>query len=238
MAPPSAHIRLVLVSGDWTASLFEGKREGRALVGFCLGPDPASVTLDDALRDGQADTGPLVLGRAVQSLKNSEELSDMLHVETGAVVFDEINQLGSGVVRRGRLSVGRQSGLRVGTNLDPRDLLPARVFESVGKQVRPNLLEQGRIPPALRQVADDDFHLSAMALSRHLFQAPVHDLARVEGLLGQRLAAELGESEQVVHQLSDLSRAVANLLDAGFSLRGQSSAVVVEQSASEAIDRP
>ena len=71
-------IRVVLyqqnepVAHDLLLSSLEGEVEGRALIDLRLGPDLASVPVNDALRARQTDAGARELGRSVQPLEGSE----------------------------------------------------------------------------------------------------------------------------------------------------------------------
>src|ERR1700683_2234559 len=68
-------------------SSFESEGKCRAVVQHRFAPNSASVAMDDSLHDGQTYPGPLVICGAVQSLKDAEQFADVLHVESGAVVF-------------------------------------------------------------------------------------------------------------------------------------------------------
>ena len=53
----------------------------------------AAVPMYDPLNGGQADAGSLEFFEAVETLERAEELIGVSHVETGAVVADEIDAL-------------------------------------------------------------------------------------------------------------------------------------------------
>ncbi len=93
-----------------------------------LRPDAPAVALDDALHDRQADAGAFIFLRAVQPLEDAEELVGVAHVETGAVVADEINV--DAVWASSSRSRSR------------RRLALAGVFQRIGEQVEPDLLQQ------------------------------------------------------------------------------------------------
>src|SRR5579864_5133293 len=59
----------------------------RALVDLCFRPDTSPVTVNDALHNRQTDAGSLEVLNAMQPLKDAEELVDIPHVKTRAVVF-------------------------------------------------------------------------------------------------------------------------------------------------------
>src|SRR5690349_19016979 len=72
--------------------------ERRAAIDLRLGPDAAAVTADDALHGHEADTRTVELLRRVQPLKDAEELRREGHVESGAVVANEVRRLlGTGI---------------------------------------------------------------------------------------------------------------------------------------------
>src|SRR5262245_32973146 len=66
--------------------------EGRARPGRGLGPHAATMTVDHALDDGQADPGPGKLVHGVQALERTEELARVVHVEADAVVAHGIGR--------------------------------------------------------------------------------------------------------------------------------------------------
>src|SRR5262245_45806169 len=69
------------------------KVKRRALVHCGLGPDAPTVAVDDALHNSEAHACALILLGAVQPLKDAEEPMSIAHVETYAVVFDEVDVL-------------------------------------------------------------------------------------------------------------------------------------------------
>src|SRR3981081_2606094 len=78
----------------WLESMLdssEGEIKGRALAEFTLSPYTSTMSVDDPLHDRQPDACPGVLGPVVQSLKDSEELIHVSHLETGAVVANVVD---------------------------------------------------------------------------------------------------------------------------------------------------
>jgi hypothetical protein len=59
----------------------KGKEEGRPVAGRELRPNAATMTLDDALHDGQTHAATLELLRAVQALKGLKQPISVRHVE-------------------------------------------------------------------------------------------------------------------------------------------------------------
>src|SRR5687767_15743331 len=81
-----------MVSCMGGASLEREVKRGASVDGR-VGPDAPAVAVDDALYDGQAHAGALIVLGAVQPLEDAEEFIGVLHVKTGAVVFHEIDAL-------------------------------------------------------------------------------------------------------------------------------------------------
>ena len=75
------------------SSLLAGQNEieGRAFARLRLGPDPATVFVDDALHGGQAQAVPGKLVCAMQAMEHAEEFVPVAHVEADAVVLHEID---------------------------------------------------------------------------------------------------------------------------------------------------
>src|SRR5713101_5370416 len=67
----------------------EGEEECAAFSRLAFGPDPAAVTAQDAVHDGQPDAATLEFGRRVQPLERVEQFARIPHVEPGAVVAHE-----------------------------------------------------------------------------------------------------------------------------------------------------
>src|SRR5262249_5648986 len=80
-------IALGLMSGIMVCSLCrDGEKEGRALPGLRLDPDPSAVALHDPLADGQADSGSRIVGPAVEALKDQEDAASVLRLDPDTVV--------------------------------------------------------------------------------------------------------------------------------------------------------
>jgi hypothetical protein len=71
---------------------WENKVESGTLVGPTLGPDPAAVSCNDALDNGEAASGSWKLLGGMQTLEQVEQLADISHIETGAIVPHEIRR--------------------------------------------------------------------------------------------------------------------------------------------------
>src|SRR5690349_4437082 len=65
---------------------WEGEIKGRPGVHAALGPNPAAVSLHDALDGGEPDSSSRELFGAMQTLERREELGGEGHVEASAVV--------------------------------------------------------------------------------------------------------------------------------------------------------
>src|SRR4051794_8679683 len=75
----------------------QGEIEGSSLLGLGVGPDPATVPVNDPLHGCKPDACALELSTRVQALEGAEELVGVLHLEAGAVVANEVRPLGAGV---------------------------------------------------------------------------------------------------------------------------------------------
>jgi hypothetical protein len=68
---------------------WEREIESRALIYRSFGANHPSMPIDNALDGRQPDPGALKVFRAVQALKHTEQLVDILHLKACAVVGDE-----------------------------------------------------------------------------------------------------------------------------------------------------
>src|SRR5258708_4629262 len=104
------------------------QREGkcRAPIDRRLRRDCSSVTLDDALNDGETDACPLKFLLAVQSLKYGEQAFRIGHIEAGTVVAD---------------AVSRFARANLPEDFEYRRGHAAGEFECVGQQVHEHLPE-------------------------------------------------------------------------------------------------
>src|ERR1700722_13929673 len=75
------------------------KKERCSSVHAALGPHAPSVTSDDAMHDRQAHTGAAELVGPMQTLKDAEELADILHIESDSIVPDQIDDFAAGAGR-------------------------------------------------------------------------------------------------------------------------------------------
>ena len=104
------------------------------------------------------DAGALVVLGAVQALEDAEELADVLHVEAHAVVAHKVGTCSP--------SCSSQPTSMWAT------LALAGELEGIGQQVDEDLLEQGGVGLAGRQVADDDLDLPPILLGAAGLPAP------------------------------------------------------------------
>src|SRR5215471_12251517 len=74
--------------GGW-----QREEKGRAFTNLSAGPNAAAMTLDNATDDGQSDTGAFEFLLAMHALKHAKQILRVAHVETGAVVPNEICSL-------------------------------------------------------------------------------------------------------------------------------------------------
>src|SRR5262249_60631226 len=78
-----------------------------AFVDRTLGAPLAAMPMDDALNGREADSRAFELFREVQALEHAEQLVDMLHVESGAVVPHEYLHLADVVAHAADLDYSR-----------------------------------------------------------------------------------------------------------------------------------
>jgi hypothetical protein len=58
-----------------------------------LGPDPASVPVNNALHRGQSDPGSWELAHIVKTLEGTEKLVGVSHVESDAIILHKVDLL-------------------------------------------------------------------------------------------------------------------------------------------------
>lgn len=68
----------------------EREVESRSRIDGCFGPDAAAVAMNDALHGREADARAGKFCLAMQTLEWAEQLAGIAHVESGAVITDEI----------------------------------------------------------------------------------------------------------------------------------------------------
>src|SRR5580704_2647426 len=73
------------------SSARQRKIKRSAFIYFRLRPDVAAMPLDNALHDGQANSGAFKGLDRVQTLKNAKELARVLHVKARAIVANKTN---------------------------------------------------------------------------------------------------------------------------------------------------
>jgi hypothetical protein len=69
----------------------EGEIESRASIHFGLRPNGTPVSIDDPAYRGEPDARAVELAARMNTLKRSEELASVLHVEARTVVANIIN---------------------------------------------------------------------------------------------------------------------------------------------------
>src|SRR6059058_1370733 len=89
----SSTSRITLLSMSRLLEVGDGEVEGRPLVHSPFGPDSSAVAVDDTLHGGEADARAFELFTAVETLERAEQLAGVRHVESRAVVADEIDCL-------------------------------------------------------------------------------------------------------------------------------------------------
>src|SRR5581483_8375605 len=120
-------------SGLFMSVSFEREVECGSFADLRFSPDAASVAVNDALDEGEPDSGSLVLGLAVQSLKHAEELVRVPHVESDSVVPHVVNGLAVLLVR---------------AHLDASSLASSAELDCVGEKVGVDLLQEAGVRAA------------------------------------------------------------------------------------------
>src|SRR2546427_3247913 len=161
----------------------------RALVHCGLGPDTPPVAVDDALHNSEAHACALILLRAVQPLKDAEEPISITHVEAYAIVFDEVD----GLAAKALTAHFNAGALTLTGELD-----------SIREEVDQDLLQQGHVSTADRQVTNHDVQPPPRVCSAQVFEHLVYEVRQHDRLSVQRLAAQPCEGEQVNDELAHL----------------------------------
>jgi hypothetical protein len=86
-------LRLKRRFGRIGLSVGEGERKRRATAQGSVRPYPSAMPVHDALHDRQAHPGPFIVLGAMQALKDTEQFVGVFHVESRAIVLDEVHHL-------------------------------------------------------------------------------------------------------------------------------------------------
>ncbi len=113
---------------------------------------------DDAVNEGQPNSGPLEFLLGVQSLKNAKELAGIAHVEAYPVVRHKENGFAI---------------LLAGADLDPRRLPRPGIFKRILQKTGPGLIEEGSISLDGWKRPNDPFNDAARAIRRVRTTLPV-----------------------------------------------------------------
>src|SRR5687768_16360402 len=70
--------------------LLKGKEKCCSHVNRTFCPDTSAMPVDDALDSGKPNTGARIIGRAMEALESSEQLIGISHIESSAIIADEI----------------------------------------------------------------------------------------------------------------------------------------------------
>lgn len=141
---------------------------------------------DDALYGGEADTGSFEFAGRVQPLEDAKELAGVGHVETGAVVANEVD---------------RPALLPVDTELDPGRRLLARELPGIAQQVLEGGTEETWIGIDADTIGDDELDL---VIRSGLAQRPddlVHELREVERLANQLATRGARKLQEIFDEL-------------------------------------
>ena len=121
------------------------------MVHLRVSPNPASVAVDNALHDGQADAAAWKLGSFMHTLKGAKEFLCVGHIKTSAIVTHEIDECACGT---------DGSGLFFEPKFNERVLLFAGELAGVLQQVGQHDLQKLRVPGDHRPWLNHKFDLA------------------------------------------------------------------------------
>src|SRR5919204_3739821 len=116
---------------------FQRKEKRGAVVGLRIGPDTPAVAVDDALHDREAHSSAGIVLGTVQPLEHPKEFVGVTHVEADAVVAHKVDRL---------------PALLAPPHDDAGHVSADSKLEGVGQQVDKDLLEQGGVGLAGREI--------------------------------------------------------------------------------------
>src|SRR5579885_586627 len=150
------------------------------------------MPFDHAAYDGQPDPRPFKFLVAMQTLEDTEQLIDIFHVESGAVVPNKDRY---------------HTGFRVPrTDFNPRVLPFARVLESVRNQIEHRLMKQCRVAFNVRQIPKIPTHAPSRGLWLQLLQNTIDNVPQMNPPAAELHLPKAREAEQVIQQLPHLLR--------------------------------
>ena len=204
-------------------SLLERKRKGRALALGSLRPNPAAMAMNDALDSRQADAASGEILRRVKPLESAEEFADIRHVETGAIIADEVDLLPI-LLRHAQL--------------DPGLRLFLRELPRVAEQVLEYHLQQPRITLGRDPLRDYALDAALRLAVLEIRQDDFGHRAEIHLLVAHLAAADARQVQEIVNQLRHALGGRADALEIVLGLPVQLTAVVLSQGRAEAIDAP
>src|SRR5919202_2155045 len=217
----SSRSRISMVwSGMGRLSLQRKVKRGAA-VGLRIGPDTPAMAVDDALRDREAHSSACIVLGTMQPLEHPKEFVGVAHVEADAVVAHKVDRL---------------PALLAPPHSDAGHVPVGGKFEGVGQQVDEDLLQQGGVGLAGREIVKDDVHTPPLLVRAQLRERLVDEGAGSHPLGGERLAAQARKGEQIVDQATHLLRVVTHEVEVPLGVRGELRRVLLQQDAREAID--
>src|SRR5688500_6233589 len=164
------------------------------------------MSLHDTADVRQADAGPFELRGAVQALEHAEQLVAVGSVEADTVVLDADDDL---VI------------LLDCENLDARLRTRPRVLHCVGQQVQEHLVQQGAVAADVRQLLQSPLDLAILDLGLELRDDRLDEAVEIDGRPAYCRAADAGEREQIVDELTHALRSFANTLEPALLVRVQ-----------------
>ncbi|VCU71971.1 hypothetical protein PIGHUM_04063 [Pigmentiphaga humi] len=155
------------------------------------------MALDDTAHVGQSDAGAFEFFHAMQALEHAEQLADIFHVETYAVVAYMHHM---------------PAVARFGADLDDGGIAPTRVFHGVGQQVAHGQVDVGGIGEDRGQIGRyHPLDLAFLQVGRQ-FVANLRDrVSQVDPGRPQRRASHLRERQQRIDQVAGKARRVADV---------------------------
>src|SRR5947209_5640035 len=154
---------------------FQRKEKRGAAVGRRLGPDTPAVAVDDALHDREAHSSACIVLGTVQPLEHPKEFVGVAHVEADTVVAHKVGALAALLAR----TYGDAGHIPVGGKL-----------EGIGQQVDEDLLEQGGVGLAGREIVEGDVHAPPLLVRVHVREYLADEGGGGHLPCGQRLAAQ------------------------------------------------
>src|SRR5882724_4462504 len=208
------------ILGSCRSPGMQSEIESGAAVHGALSPNPATVTLDDALDGSQSDAGTFEFSAGMQALKRTEQLMYVCRIETGAIILQEISV---------------RTSLTGDSKLDAGSFFSAREFPGVLKQIHQDDTQQGGVT---RHSYLRGYNALDAALGVARFQLggdSARYLAQIHDLGMDFQPAYAREIQQVVDQLAHLLRGRTDAVQVQLSLLVELFGVLLFERVAEAV---